>query len=598
MSLLQTIKDIFARSKPPLGRTTPGVALGEPPSVAQSISAERLAGMLRQAEAGDPTDLFSLYREIRLGHAHTQNLINQRKLNVLTKALNITPADNARPEDVRAAEAAKELVKVPGWLNVAMNHLLNGHLYPVAVLEQIYAAAPANAQGLLYVPVEWAPVPYHLLDYTDGRLRLWEADQSTGHRLGGRCDLHPVRHVVHRGHLLTDIPDNWGGPLRAAVFWWLFAVMDRDWWVRFLDRFGAPFLVGRYDTADTKSRSVLVNAFSAAQRLFGIVVSKETQIEVKDVAASSHGEAYEKMQNFANGELSKLILGQTMTVSAAPGGIGGTQAQVQENVQGSIEAWDLTALAETVNAQIIAPFLRLNGITGRAVMQVATDTASDLTNATAYLEAAAKAGLEATDEAVEILNNKSGIPLRRAGSQALPGTTPSAAVPGVPAKATESVQSQAMNGAQVQSLVQVIEAVAAKSLPTAAAMEVLKNAFPAVPEESLQRMLASASSAIPPTALAARPDPDGAAALAQAGQPTNEQLDSIAAAGAASLAEAFTGRYAPVRQMIEESTSAADLEHRLHVFFAGLPAGRVQGLVEDALIAYGANGAAGARVLP
>lgn len=573
--------------------------MGEPPSVAQSISAERLAGMLRQAEAGDPTDLFSLYREIRLGHAHTQNLINQRKLNVLTKALNITPADSATPEDVRAAEAAKMLVKVPGWLNVAMNHLLNGHLYPVAVLEQIYAPAPPNPHGLLYVPAEWAPVPYHLLDYTDGRLRLWEADLSTGHRLGGRRDLVPVRHVVHRGHLLTDIPDHWGGPLRAAVFWWLFAVMDRDWWVRFLDRFGAPFLVGRYDTADTKSRSVLVNAFSAAQRLFGIVVSKETQIEVKDVAASSHGEAYEAMQIFANGELSKLILGQTMTVSAAPGGIGGTQAQVQENVQGSIEAWDLTALAETVNAQIIAPFLRLNGIQGRAVMQVATDTASELSKATAYLEAAVKAGLEATDEAVEILNNKSGIPLRRAGGQALPGTAPSAAAPGAPAKTTtESVQSQAMNGAQVQSLVEVIQAVVAKSLPTEAAMEVLKNAFPAVPEESLRRMLASASTAGAPTALAALQDPAGAAALAQAGQPTNEQLDRIAAAGAASLADAFTGRYEPVRKMIEESTSAVDLEHRLHLFFAGLPAGRVQGLVEDALIAYGANGAAGARVLP
>lgn len=420
MSLLDTIRKLVRRV--PEGRQTVGTAFGEPPSLAQSITADRVASILRQAEGGETLDLFALYREIILGHAHTQNLVNQRKLNVLTKALNIVAADDENPADVAAARAAQVLIRTRGWMTVAMNHLLNGHLYPVAVLEQPYKLAPANPFGLSFIPAEFAPVPYHLLDYTGGTLQLWKADETHGQRTGAKIDLaeHPNRYIVHRGHLLTNIPDNWGGPMRAALFWWLFAVMDRDWWVRFLDRYGAPFIVGRYDTADTGSKSTLTRAFSAATRLFGLVVSKETDIAIHSVNTTSHGEAFERMQAFANGELSKLILGQSMTVTAQAGGLGGAQAEVQENVQGSIEAFDLAALAETVNNDIIAPFLRMNGLPGRAEMQVATDTAAELRDRGQFLETARKAGLEVTDEGIALLNKMSGLPLQRAAAPANP----------------------------------------------------------------------------------------------------------------------------------------------------------------------------------
>lgn len=415
MSLLDTITNLFTR-KPPQGRNTVNAALGEPPALSHTLTVDRLHGILRRAEMGDTQDLFSLYRDIRLGSAHVQTITNQRQLAVLTKTLNIVPEDGKNPQDIRASDACRALTRSIGWQGVAMAHLLKGHLYPVAVLEQCYKTAPAgNPDGLRYIPDEWAAVPYRLLDYTDGHLMLWDADPTRGHRLGTKQELTPIRHIVHRGHLLTDIPDNWGGPMRAALFWWLFATMDRDWWVRFLDRFGAPFIVGRYDSSDDKSKATLTRAFSAATRLFGLVVSKETDIAVHAVATSSHGEAFEKLQTFANGELSKLFLGQSMTVTAQAGGLGGSQAEVQQNTLGDIEAWDLSALAATVNTQIIAPFLEMNGLTGRALLQVATDTSKELAGKTAFLTAATQAGLTPTDEAIKILSDASGIPLQRAG---------------------------------------------------------------------------------------------------------------------------------------------------------------------------------------
>ncbi len=512
----------------PLGRTTTASVMGEPPAISHMMSVDRVLNALRLAEAGECLELFCLYREIRLGHAHVQNLLNLRKLGVLTDALSIVPMDEENPDDVIAATAAKTLTQIPGWSTMGLNHLLNGHMYPLAILEQPYAVAPANKLGIRYAPSEFVPVPYHSLDWSMGFLQLWELDANYGNRTGTRREPVPGRHIVHRGHLLTDIPDKWGGPMRAALFWWLFAVMSRDWWVRFLDRMGIPLAVGKYDTADTGSRDVLRSAFSQMKKLFGLITSKETDISFHEVDTKGHGDAFQAIQTFANGELSKLILGQSMTVTAQAGGIGGSQAKVQENVQGSIKAWDLIALAETVNKDIIGFFLRVNGFTGKAVLQVAADTTAEVTATAEFLTAAHNAGLEPTDDGLKILNKRSGIPVQRAA-----------------------------NPAPIQ-----------QPLPHA----------PALPLHAFNRLN----------------ETNTADVLRRLGMPTDNQLDSIATKAAPDLAAAFRGRYEPVRAIIAASTSAADLEHRLHVHFADLPAPHLAPILEDALIAFSATGAASA----
>jgi len=506
---------------PPTKRQTVATVLGQPAAISHSLSVDRIHGILRSAEAGECQDYFSLCRDILLGHAHTQTVYNQRKLACLTKALTISPADPKSADDLAAAEACKLLTKSKGWLTTAMSHLLNGHLYPLAILEQVYGVnRDPRFPQVRVAPIEWAPVPYHLLDWTDGHLQLWEADAKHGHRLGSRAAPAAPQYIVHRGHLLTSLPDNWGGPMRAALFWYLFAVMDRDWWVRFLDRFGAPFIVGKYESSDDASRTLLTRAFSAATRLFGLVVSKETDITVHSVATASHGEAFEKMQVFANGELSKLVLGQTMTTTAQAAGLGGgAQATVQENVRGDIEAWDITALAETVNNSIIRPFLRFNAIPGEAELSIATSTGADMDRQSAFLTAAAQAGLEPTDDGVEILGRSSGIPLQRIARPVAPGLGLTALTAAAPARSAE-------------------------------------------------------------------------ATLRRLGQPTNDELDQIATAGASRLAAAFTGRYAPVRRLIDEADSLDALMAGLAKFSATLTPGAASRLTEDALSAYAATAAA------
>lgn len=537
MSLFDRLRRLFNANRVPVSNEDDdddmrtGCAMGEPPSLAQNMTAAQLQSILRAAEGGETFDLFSLYREIRLGHAHTLAIITQRFLGVLTQTLNITPQTEGDANDERAATVARLLVKHEGWQVGLLSNLLLGHLYPVSVIEQSFRPAPlGNALGLRWLPDRWRHVPFHLYDFTDGRLKLWEADPMTGARLGTRRELgeakdgsmSDLRHIVHRGHLLTDIPDNWGGPMRAVLFWWLFAVMDRDWWARFLDRFGAPFLVGKVDSSDDQSRRTLTTAFSAATKLFGLVISKDTEVEVNAVQSASHGEAFEKFQTFANNELSKLILGQTMTVAAQAGGLGGAQAEVQAAVLGDIQAFDLSALAATINARVIAPFLRINGIAGTAVLQVATDNSAELAAKASFLEAVSKVGLEADDSAIAALSKASGIQLRRAGAAALPFS---------------------------------LDALAAR-LPA---------------------------------------DETGEAILRRMGKPTPADFEPLVSLGASRFAAAFAPRHRPLLAALNNSKSLPEFQAALAAHFSTLRDGEAAEVMEEILTAYAATGAATAR---
>lgn len=516
--IIEILKRLFHR--PPTQRTTTAHGLAETPFAAHNMTVDRLQGILRAAEGGETEELFGLYRDILLGHAHTQGQFNTRKLAVLGDTPTIAPRDPKSPADVAAAEAAKVLCDTPGWRRVGLNHLLNGSLYPVSVLEVVYV--PSVLPGLRFEIGEMIPVPPRLLDYTSGKLQIWDSDPDHGHRLTTRQVPTAPHFVTHRGHLLTDIPDNWGGPMRAVLFWWLFATMDRDWWVRFLDRFGAPFLVGKYDQADDASRKTLVRAFSAATRLFGLVVSRDTDVQLNSVATQGHGEGFAKFQEVANDELSKLILGQTMTSTAKASGIGSSQAQVQDNVRGDIRAWDAACLAETVTQQIIRPLLDANGIPGEAVLTFGTTSTAEAGSRAEVLSKASAAGLELTDEGIAKFGEETGFQFRRA--------------------------------APIQ----------------------------ARPDSRLSLISRT---------------PDGFNARAAAAQQmSNEDLDRLAASAAPELADAFRGVYAPIRRLILESTSPDDLEQRLRSFYADWTPSRLQPILEDALCAFAANGAAaGAR---
>jgi phage gp29-like protein len=490
----------------------------EPPAVAHTLDAERLGSILRSAESGDMEDLFSLYRDIISGHTHAQAEFAKRKLAVLGEDAVFAPHDEKQPADATTAAAVEEqITALPNWLDIQL-HLLDSTLYPLSLVEKIYR--PSDRPGYLYELAELRPVPYRLLDYSDGHLMIYDVD-SSGNRLATKHHPDPTRYIIHRGHPLTSLPDTWGGPMRAVTFWYLFSVMDRHWWSRFLDRYGAPFIEANYDESDDSARLILARAFQSATKLFGIAVPKSVQLKMHQAAAAGSSDAFEAFHAVANAEMSKVIVGQTLSATAASTGLGSGVADQQESVRQDIRQFDATRLAHTLRTQLFVPLCRLNAWTGRPPsISWGAESADDMAVTADILRSLPDAGLELTDDAIATLGRRLGLPLRRlpAPTRPAPGFPLAAPRPDPRRLTTRSHTTRLANDAIAASAAEsYAQAMAASLSPVASILAAsssmddferrLRAEFPTIPSRAAAEILSATMSANAANALLNLPTP-------------------------------------------------------------------------------------------
>jgi phage gp29-like protein len=503
MTLKTQITAILANFLPTKTRT---VIRGkqQPQASAHLMDVDLLHSYLRSAEQGDTERLFGLYRDLLAGHAHTQGQFNTRKLAVLGEPLTFTPKNpDDAAESAWVAQLQKHFDDRPGLMDF-LSHSLDATMYPVAISERTYQ--PSALPGWRYELGAILPVPHLHLAWPYGELSIRETDED-GNFLGTFSKPSPMRYICHRGHLLSSVPDYWGGPMRALLFWWLFATMDRDWWARFLDRFGSPFLVGKYNEADDDARYTLESAFSAATRLFGLAISKDTDVSMHQANSSGGGEAFLQFHTTANDEISKLIVGQPGSSSSTGPKIGGDgQASAQSEVREDIKKYDSARLAHTIRTQILAPLKAINGWTWdlpSVSFGVISEEEADLTGN--LLESLYAAGIEPDDEGLKKVSKKLGISLRRIPAlPPAPGLALSArpSLPLIPSVARRAARQQQARGA--------VEALAAGASPKLARLMRDRALELAAAIESADSPEAAASAV---ATLAAAYDPGSAAEL-------------------------------------------------------------------------------------
>lgn len=553
----------------------------DPPSLAATLDVDTLHGILEEAWGGSTQRLFAVYRDLVLGHSHGQSEFNTRKLAVVGEHPVFASDDKKDPQAVAAAGLIESIWYDYQGGRAAVTHLLDASLWPVSLIEKTFRKS--NKPDRRFEIADLKPVPYHLLDYQLGHLRIQNVSPE-GVPLGTYHAPDPRRYIVHRGHLMTSIPDNFGGPMRAALFWWLFSTMDRDWWIRFLERFGAPFIVGKYDPADDGARALLRNAFSAATRLFGLTVSRDTQVEVHSVNGAMHGDAFEQFHDTAKKELSKLILGQTMTSEAQAGGLGGTQANVHDGVRGDIRKFDALCLADTLRHQLFRQLLDINGLAG--VVAPSVSWGSDPADAKTLAETIKSlfdSGLRPTADALTEISLDLGFPVERFSASGDPASSlpPGLALPGrpapvaLPAAEDSSVAEESLNGAQIKSLLDIIAGVQAGPLPKGTAAQVIEAAFPFNPAR-IESILAETSAGQTPAAVVS------AFAAALARQPANgsSSADDLAADVSREIAATTRRR---IRRALANSNSPDE-------FLASFELPTEADLAARMLVASAANG--------
>lgn len=402
------LKDIFKF----LGQKTVVDFRREPAGMASQIDASVLYNAISMAEQGRTRELFALYRDMLVSDGHAQSEMAKRKLAVINEPLMFLPYEKGNAQDQEAADGVKDALSDCKNLFRGWTHLLDSCLYPVSVVEKVFTFDPSTQTFKL---VRLVPVPHTLLDFYTGALKI--RDGRDPEDLSKAFLPDPERYIVHRGNLST-LPDQWGGPMRSILFWWLLSTCDRSWWARFLEKYGAPFTVGKYASGDEQSKNILERAFSSAARLGGLVVSSETEIEMKQAAASDAGDAFEKFHATANREKSKIIIGQTLSADAQSTGLNSSVGSSQEAVRSDIRRFDAAALSETIRNELFAQIHRINRLPGRPPVPQ-FGSIQNIASATIRADMLYKfkqAGLEVDDSGLPTLSDESGLPLRRSSA--------------------------------------------------------------------------------------------------------------------------------------------------------------------------------------
>ncbi len=390
----------------------------EPASTLVGLTAERVHAAITQAEQGDTREYFSMCRDVLTASSHLQLVIETRLLAVIGDDVMISPVDKDKPEDVAAAEAIKAAVdRLPDFLGVCRD-LLWGSIWPLALIERTYKTA--ETPGLVYDWADIVAVPDHLFRWTNGCLEIEAIDPQTRRGNGKFFVPEPARYIAHRGHLLRT-PDNWGGPMRALIWWFFLQVMDREWWVRFLDKFGTPFTVGYFDKSDEKSRQILERAFRLSTKIGGMVVNKETRIELLKAGASDSADAFEKFYKICDDAIARRVLGQTLSSTASPTGLGNGASDLQGQVRGDIASFDKKKLAQTIRNGLFKPWLRLNGFAGAVPrLSFGGEEPEENTTTATVLKDLFGAGIRLAEKSLPALSTRVGLEMERDPAPAAP----------------------------------------------------------------------------------------------------------------------------------------------------------------------------------
>ncbi len=309
----------------------------------------KLATLLRNATEGDADAQLTLAEEMEEKDPHYASVLGTRK-RAVTRLPIVVEAASDKPDDLKMADEVRALFKRTGTK---------------AMLE---SCLDALGKGYSAVEINWdkSRLPW-IPDYTWRDPRFFQFDRDTLQelRLKDESDmmnglrLPPYKFIVHTPRLKSGIPLR-GGLARLAAWTYLFKNFTVKDWMAFCEVFGMPMRVGKYRPNETEDNiAILKSAVANLGSDAAAVIPEGMLIEFIETGKGSSGgnTLFERIANWFDKQLSKAVLGQTMT---ADDGSSRSQAQVHDEVRTDLRDADAEQLAETLMRDVVVPFINLN----------------------------------------------------------------------------------------------------------------------------------------------------------------------------------------------------------------------------------------------
>lgn len=382
--------------------------------VTRGITPDRMASILDAAAQGEITEFLSMAEEMEEKDLHFFSLLSTRKLAITGAPRNVEPFD----ESPRAKEisdlCAKHVVNTPEFAGLLFDLL------------------DALSKGFAAVQPVWntktRPWTYKEFYYTDPRWFKMDTQNQDISKFLLCSETHPQGEPIPPGRFVFHFPKIKsglairGGLARMAAITYMFKVYTLKDWLAFMEVFGMPVRVGKYDPDHTTDRekATLLNALRGLGHDAAAMIPEGMDIEVLDASRASGSDSlFGGLAAYLDKQISKGILGQTMT---SDDGASLSQAIVHQMVRQDILDADSEQLEATINKYIIEPWTIYNFGEGAPVpkLKIQTEPPEDKKVFTQAALPWVKAGLKVDPVWVR---EKFGIPEPTAGAKDLLGET-------------------------------------------------------------------------------------------------------------------------------------------------------------------------------
>ena len=276
---------------------------------------------------------YELYEEV-LRDDQVASTFNQRGLAVVSREWEVKPGGD-RPIDIAAADFLEETLKHIRF-DAITRKMLFGIFYGFAVGECLWAR-----DGRFVVLDEIKVRKQRRFAFTpESELRLLTSSNPFGEPL-------PPRKFWAFATGSDNDDDPYGLGLAHWLYWPVFFKRNGiKFWLIFLEKFGQPTAVGKYQgsaTAEEKTR--LLQALEAIMVDSGITIPDGMAIELLEAARSGTAD-YTSLYDRMNAAISKVVVGQTMTTED---GSSRSQAEVHMDVRQDLVKADADLICDSLN---------------------------------------------------------------------------------------------------------------------------------------------------------------------------------------------------------------------------------------------------------
>lgn len=333
------------------------------------LTPEEVGNIILRADQGYLYQLIDLAREAREKDCHLHACLSTFELSLAGMDLHITPASDA-PRDVEIAGWVERMLAdfgptaagVESALSLPdlIQFLASGYFYSHAVAELIWAKRDGKLVPVTAVPVQARRFIY---DQTSAELRFWDF-------YGGKA---------YPGiNLLADFPDRFvqftptvlgTGPSREGLMRPLvWASLFRTWairdWLSLAEMAWKPWRVGYYDKDKYSSDADIQKLLDALEYMTAsgaTMLPQNVKLDIHwpEAKGSGHDSAHLALAQFMADEMSKAILGQTLTTQQ---GSVGTQAlgKVHNEVRQDRRDAAARMVSQVIRFQLVARAVRRN----------------------------------------------------------------------------------------------------------------------------------------------------------------------------------------------------------------------------------------------